>query len=227
MLASSLLAGSAALAGCQTGATRRPSVLWPDTAVSTDPLPRPRPHPARPKLTQSAPVTGVLPRSEWTSAGPNLALINPMNGINRITVHHDGMPPVTLHGTGQAADRIELIRRSHVENRGWADIGYHYIIDPDGRIWEGRSTRYQGAHVKYNNEHNLGVLCLGNFDHQQPTPAALATLDSFVAAQMNALRVGLHQVWTHQEIRPTACPGRTLQYYMERTRGMGGRLASA
>jgi hypothetical protein len=81
--------------------------------------------------------------------------------------------------------------------------------------------------VKDTNEHNLGVLVLGNFDLQQPTPQALASLDSFVAAQMRRYRVPLSRVYTHQELRPTACPGRNLQRYMLATRTRSGRMASA
>ena len=169
---------------------------------------------------------GIASRGQWAHGGPRMALIRPMNGINRITVHHDGMPPVSLRTESQIERRIELIRRSHVEQRGWADIGYHYVIDPDGRIWEGRSTRYQGAHVKYYNEHNLGVLVLGNFDEQRPTRHAKATLERFVTERMHALDISLGAVYTHQELRPTACPGRNLQSFMVATR-RGGMLAQA
>ena len=42
------------------------------------------------------PPPGVIARAEWTKAGPDMGNINPMNGINRITIHHDGMPPAIL-----------------------------------------------------------------------------------------------------------------------------------
>jgi hypothetical protein len=171
-----------------------------------------------------------MPRSAWTRAGvANPRDINPMNGIRRITVHHDGMPPVDLRGDGDVRSRLEQIRRAHIARREgpFADIGYHYIIDPQGRVWEGRSIRYQGAHVKDNNENNLGIMLLGHFNHQRPTPHALAALDRFVGTQMARYNVPLARVYTHQEINPTECPGYHLQRYMVQTRGRGGTLASA
>jgi hypothetical protein len=150
-----------------------------------------------------------------------------MNGISRITVHHDAIASFDVNSMAEAAHRLETIRTSHVVGRGWADIGYHYVIDPSGRVWEGRSLRYQGAHVEDNNEHNLGIVLMGNFDQHAPTPQALASLDRFLAEQMSRYNVSLRRVYTHREIKPTACPGRNLQRYMNATRARGGSLALA
>lgn len=223
ILEAGLVAGMALVAGGCTSSRR-----W--TPLSRDELEGPpRRLPARPGVpgpVPEAPVPGVIPRREWARVGPNLALINPMNGVHRITVHHDGMPPVFLRSRADVAARLEQIRRAHVSrNPPWADIGYHYIVDPQGRVWEGRPVQYQGAHVRYNNEHNLGIVVLGNFDEQRPTLEALAALDAFLADRMRFYRVPLSQVYTHQEIMPTACPGRNLQAYMLATRSRSGRLA--
>ncbi|MCC7390049.1 MAG: N-acetylmuramoyl-L-alanine amidase [Phycisphaerales bacterium] len=177
--------------------------------------------------TATAPATGVIPRTTWTRATPKLWDTNPMNGISRITVHHDGMTAFTSTSQADAASRLESIRNSHVDSRGWADIGYHYIVDPAGRVWEGRPINLQGAHVADNNEHNLGVMVMGNYDQQSPTGASVKALDDFVAAMMRKYKVPVGRVYTHQEIRPTACPGRSLQRVMESTRARGGVLARA
>jgi len=177
--------------------------------------------------TQTASVPGVIARSRWTSATTKTWDTDPMNGISRITVHHDGMTAFTSTSQSEAAARLEMIRRSHVNSRGWADIGYHYIVDPAGRIWEGRPIDRQGAHVADNNPHNLGVMMLGNYDQQAPTNAAVRALDDFVAAMMRKYRVPVSRVYTHQELRPTACPGQSLQRVMVSNRSRGGVLAQA
>jgi hypothetical protein len=100
-------------------------------------------------------------------------------------------------------------------------------VDPSGRVWEGRSVLCQGAHVQDNNEHNLGIVVLGNFEQQVPTPAAIHSLDRFVASQMSRFNVPLRRVYTHQELRRTACPGRNLQRYMLASRSRGGNLMLA
>lgn len=212
-----LLGAALLLSGCQNGSVRAdlPGPAWPGSG---------RAPPTRGADASLPP--GVIPRSRWTSAPVIESLANPLGGVSRITVHHDGMTPFTSTNQAAATQRLESIRRAHV-GRDWADIGYHYIIDPAGRVWEGRPIRYQGAHVKDHNERNLGVMVMGNFDQQSPTPAALARLDEFLAQLMHRHGVRLSQVHTHQELNPTACPGRTLQAYMRRTRASGGRLARA
>ncbi|MBK7404588.1 MAG: N-acetylmuramoyl-L-alanine amidase [Phycisphaerales bacterium] len=224
------LGGMLLLGGCQSAA-RRPRV-----AASTTPTPNPADwefHPVAPKWISGgggdavATVPGVIPRANWTKARPNLPDTNPMNGVSRITVHHDGMTAFTSTSQAAASQRLESIRRAHVNANGWADIGYHYVVDPAGRVWEARPISLQGAHVKDNNEHNLGIMMLGNYDEQAPTTAATKSLDDFVAAMMRKYRVSVSRVYTHQEIRPTACPGTSLQRFMLSARSRGGALARA
>src|SRR6185436_14898125 len=66
----------------------------------------------------------------------------------RITVHHGGdripEPPVALN---EAVKRMQSYQDTHQVRRGWADIGYHYVIDGAGRIWEAREIKWQGAHA--------------------------------------------------------------------------------
>jgi hypothetical protein len=228
VLGSGMLLGAMLLTGCQSRRSAElPGPRYPATAgsstptLASGPLPIPtiRPLPGLP--------ASVVPRTQWTRmdlARPSEA--NPMNGVNRITVHHDAILSADIRTMGDAERRLQAVRTSHV-GRGWADIGYHFVIDPSGRVWEGRPVQYQGAHVEFNNEHNLGIMVMGNFDQQSPAPQALAALDRFLAGQMVRYNVPLRRVFTHQEIRPTACPGRALQRYMIGTRARGGSLALA
>lgn len=197
-----------------------PQTTWPDAISQPVPVatyvraPAPRlqpvappPHPAAPP----PPTLDVIDRSRWASHGPNPAKLNPMGGINRITVHHEGWKPVWFDDFATTAERLDHIRSTHVGTRHWADIGYHYIIDRAGRIWEGRDLRYQGAHVAECNEHNIGVMLLGNFDKQSPSDAQMGTLRNALRVLMKRHGVGVNRVYTHQELKPTACPGRALQ----------------
>lgn len=234
----SLLLGAFVLSGCGGGSSagRLPDTYWASSATTTTPpvyspkspvagTPAVCP-PATPAIPDSSLPIGVMSRSQWTSKGvarPND--VYALGPVRRITIHHDGMPPTQLSSSRDVSARLEQVRSSHVNGRGWADIGYHYAIDPAGRVWEARSVRYQGAHVKDQNENNLGILILGNFDQQSPTSAATTALDRFVANQMLRYGVPLSRVVTHQELAKTECPGRSLQRYMVRTRSGGGQLA--
>ncbi len=204
-------------------------------AISTLPSPawdaHPEPLPAPPRTVAAAPpspaertpvqLPGVLPRSRWARSGPAPALLRPMLPVRYITIHHDGMRPFTGNDTTSAARRLESIRRAH-RGQGWADIGYHFAIDRAGNVWQGRSLEFQGAHVKNHNEHNIGVVVLGNFEEQQPTAAQLAALDRHVKALMQAYGVPASRVKTHREWAATACPGKNVHRHVQGTRGRGG-----
>ncbi|MEM6333785.1 MAG: N-acetylmuramoyl-L-alanine amidase [Planctomycetota bacterium] len=216
-----LLAGCALLlAGCETttALTDRPRPTWPtvsDTPTTRTTHRTPAASPPRtsaaPRPIQRAGGLPVVARSAWASRGPNPRRVNPMAGVQRITIHHEGWRPVYFDSSADTADRIELIRASHVERRGWGDIGYHYIVDRAGRVWEGRSPSYQGAHVRDRNPHNLGVLVLGNFEQQAPSDAQLGGLNAALRALATKHRVPASRIHTHRELNPTACPGRHLQ----------------
>ncbi len=154
--------------------------------------------------------TGIVPRSAWTRERPVLSLTDPLTRVTRITIHHEGSTPYSSTNMRDALARLESVRRAH-RNRGWADIGYHYAIDPAGRVYACRPTSLQGAHVKFHNEQNLGIVVLGNFEQQHPTSDALRSLARFVAEQMRLYGIPVDRVYTHRELRPTLCPGRNLQ----------------
>lgn len=169
------------------------------------------------------PSLRVTPRAVWAKGAPIPSRMDRQAPIYRITVHHDGLPPVTLRTRSEVAHRLELIRLSHLK-RGFGDIGYHYIVDPMGGLWEGRPLRFQGAHVAHQNQGNLGIMALGNFEEQQPTAAQLRSLDAFVTQQMRRFRVPVSRLFTHRELAATLCPGRNLQKHMIAARSAGGPL---
>ncbi|HLO41854.1 MAG TPA: N-acetylmuramoyl-L-alanine amidase, partial [Phycisphaerales bacterium] len=233
ILQGTLLAGVGTLLwGCQgsskgSGPMLVPGPVWPDMEPSAAPpagatpiVGAATPPRAMPVMPQAG---GMMTRAAWNSQAPIVSRMQPMNGINRITIHHSAIENTSLRSQGDVARMLNGIRHEHMNRKGepFGDIGYHYIIDPAGRVWEGRSTSFQGAHVSKNNEHNLGVMLLGNFQSQTPTAAATATLDSFVAYQMQRYNISVNRVYTHQEIGKSACPGRNLQRYMDQTRSRG------
>lgn len=59
---------------------------------------------------------------------------------------------------------IQDIRRWHVEDNGWEDVGYHYFIKLDGEIQKGRDIEKVGAHCKGRNKHSIGICYCGGLD---------------------------------------------------------------
>ena len=215
-----------ALAACSatTRSARIPPPEWSDVPATPKPpvvavKPAPKAPPATSKpIGETNPVGEAAlpwakPRYLWAKAQPDFANLNPMLPVTAITVHHDGLDDLVFAtDTATMSARIEHYRMGH-RGKGWADIGYHLVIDRSGTLWQGRAIRWQGAHVKNRNEGNVGVLVMGNFERQQPTAAQMKTLDRVLRDLMRTYRVSKSRVYTHREWpdAETACPGRNLQ----------------
>jgi len=188
------------------------------------PMANDRPEEASPKI----PVE-LISKTYWAEqvmAVPEEA--DPMGRITKITIHHDGLPSTMINTHPKIAERILDIYHGHIK-RNWADIGYHFIVDPQGRVWEGRPLNYQGAHVKDFNEGNIGILVLGNFQYNKPNEKSMNALFKLMGYLMKEYKLEWNQVFTHRELVPyqsNECPGIYLQTIIENARKSGGLLSS-
>lgn len=96
---------------------------------------------------------GIVGEATWAALG-TLALNKSKRSINEIIVH------CTASYEGQPMT-VEAIRRMHIRERGWSDIGYHYVVYLDGSIHEGRNVNISGAHCTGHNTHSIGVVYVG------------------------------------------------------------------
>jgi N-acetylmuramoyl-L-alanine amidase len=80
-----------------------------------------------------------------------------MRKIDKIIVHCSATP----EGRNVL---ISEVKRWHVEERGWSDIGYHFVIELDGSVRIGRPIEIKGAHSKGNNHDSIGVCYIGGVD---------------------------------------------------------------
>lgn len=107
-------------------------------------------------------------------------------------------------------EREEAAMRSiqglHQRGRGWTDIGYHYVIFPSGRIYEGRPRDTVGAHARNGNQHP-SISFAGNYEERSPTAASLGAFAHLTQ------HLGLRVLIGHYRIpgNATACPGRHLK----------------
>lgn len=222
------IAGAAAVAGCAPKAARGlPLGEWREppeppaparvVAAEAEPTPSPAPASASARMQGAdAALPWAKPRFLWAKGPPLQARLNPMLPVTCATVHHDGLEDLFWSvRPADAAARLERYRLGHLD-REWADIGYHLAIDRAGVLWQGRSIRWQGAHVQHHNEGNVGVLVMGNFDLQRPTAAQLATLRRVLSDLRATYGIARGRIYTHREWEDaqTACPGRNLQSRM-------------
>lgn len=109
---------------------------------------------------------------------------------------------------GEAPDYMAVVKeiqRQHVVDKGWADIAYHFLIAPDGTIYEGRDFRVRGTHTEEFNTGQVGIALIGNFDGEDPSPEQVQALESLVASLSESIGIGC--LGQHNHFNSTACPG--------------------
>lgn len=114
-----------------------------------------------------------------------------MRKINEIIVHCAATRPNWMDSKTVEQKRDE-IRRWHVDDNGWADIGYHYVIDRDGQTAKGRPLENAGAHTQGRNANSIGVCLIGGHGSAVNDPFS----DHFTEEQDQALRVLIDSLQT-------------------------------
>ncbi|MET0840058.1 MAG: FG-GAP-like repeat-containing protein, partial [Marmoricola sp.] len=156
-------------------------------------------------------------------------------------VHH------TVNANNYTAAQVPALLRGiyayHTQSRGWRDIGYNYLVDRFGRIWEGRwggvDRAVVGAHTLGYNEVSFAMSAIGNFDVARPPTAVLnayARLFAWKLAIYNipANKTGiavkgrtLQAINGHRDAGSTACPGRYLYAQLPYIRTQARKIQNA
>jgi N-acetyl-anhydromuramyl-L-alanine amidase AmpD len=128
-----------------------------------------------------------------------------------------------IHHTATARDKTTFaaVKRYHV-SKGWGDIGYHYFITADGKVWPGRSENTIGAHARASsmNYKSLGICLTGNFMKEVPTYEQLQSLHDLLLKLIEKYKISKDNVLGHREVpkAATACPGDFLLEWIEKFR---------
>jgi hypothetical protein len=169
------------------------------------------------------------------------------------TVHHT----VTANNDPDPASTIRGIYRYHAVDLAWGDIGYHFLIDEAGRLYEGRYSGPDGlpghredgqvataAHTLNYNTGNIGVALLGDFTGREPSAAAQGTLTLLLAVlaqfheldplgtvhyvnPVNGMAKDTGTISGHRDWGATECPGAKLYPMLGSLRADAARLAES
>lgn len=145
-----------------------------------------------------------------------------MREITEIFIHCAATKPQWMINA-TADQKVEEIRRWHVEERNWRDIGYHFVIDRSGDTVKGRGIEEVGAHVKYHNLNSIGICLVGGWggaatdefeEHftELQREALFKLLDDLTAQFPNA------KIRGHNEVAAKACPCFNVSEFMKNGR---------
>jgi hypothetical protein len=102
----------------------------------------------------------------------------------------------------------------------WNDIPYHYIVSPDGTVYEGRSTSLPGdTNTEYDPRGHVLVMLLGNFEVQTPTSRQWGSTVTLLAELLRSNGLDADAIGTHRQYsNQTVCPGENLSSRFEQLR---------
>ncbi|MBK8563243.1 MAG: N-acetylmuramoyl-L-alanine amidase [Saprospiraceae bacterium] len=183
-----------------------------------------KPHTFIPQTSDRAVCTCPQPafqgRLDWCPDGSCPADPTPefVPDPTHVIVHHTA-------GTNVSSDWAAVVRSIwdfHVNTNGWDDIGYNWLVDPNGVLYEGRGDGRLGAHFCAQNGKTTGICVIGDFTSIQPQAAAMNTLADFLAWEtcdenIDPLGTSFHSgsgltlanVSGHRDGCNTSCPGDT------------------
>jgi hypothetical protein len=140
----------------------------------------------------------------------------PMGKPTRMTLHHTADARAVGSSYAAVAERVKAYQTGHQQTNRWADIGYHFIVDAQGRIWQGREMTWKGAHAgnKEANEKNIGIALIGNFEKGHPSSAQKDATEELITWLSLEYGIPSSKIYGHGEIEKmysipgTCCPGK-------------------
>lgn len=170
----------------------------------------------------------IVSRAQW-GADESLRRSSPSYGSEIVAgfVHHT--VNANNYSQSEADDLVRGIYRYHVSSRGWSDIGYNFLVDRFGTVYEGRyggvTRPVVGAHAAGFNTNTFGVSLIGNFETMRPPTVMLGGLRTllawkydyhhvYVGGEVKYSEYGtnssvtLNRLSGHRDVGQTACPGR-------------------
>jgi hypothetical protein len=132
---------------------------------------------------------------------------------------------VTLHHTGDAQPlrpEDDLVRKLRglqswgAAERNWWDVPYHFLLDLEGRIYEGRDYHFMGeTNTAYDPGGHFLISVVGNYERQEPTRAQIAAIADMMAWALREFDLPLDRIGGHYDYAQTGCPGQHLRKYLE------------
>jgi len=184
-------------------------------------------------VTAAAAAPGVISRAEW-GAAPQACAPDVASTLLAAVVHHTAGPN-TYGSVEQAKAQIRADQRYHQQSRGWCDIGYNFLVDKWGNVYEGRadsgSRPVIGVHAGGFNTATVGVSMLGDYSSTTPSAAVRESVARVIAWRLGSYHrdpmstigyttlggensrfaanttLALPVVIGHRDVAYTACPG--------------------
>jgi N-acetylmuramoyl-L-alanine amidase len=194
----------------------------------------------------------VIPRAEWGGASVKPRRSPDYGEVQLAFVHHT--VTTNNYGPEDSAGIVLGIARFHRDSNGWDDIGYNFLVDQYGQVFEGRAGGIDqavvGAQTQGYNTFSTGIACLGTFTSVAQSPEGMDALARLIGWKLSVHgiptegtitvtstggsanrypageTVTLERISGHRDGNATSCPGDVLYSQLEDLRAAAGGHAA-
>ncbi len=153
----------------------------------------------------------IVPAEEWGS-DPDPIPEERRHTPRYLTVHHAG---VVWNEGDDPVTRLQNLQSWGKSDRDWPDLPYHFLIAPDGRIFEGRSLEYEPeTNTDYDTMGHIGIQLWGSFGVQRASIEQVESLVELLAWLADKHEIDPGTIQGHMDVAQTACPGTDLYRYI-------------
>ena len=155
----------------------------------------------------------IVPVADWGGTPADASQAR-RHSITHITLHHQGEPYKAGTDPRQYLRNLQTWSRN---TKHWLDIPYHYIIDLDGQIFEGRKIDYAGdTNTEYDPAGHALIEVVGNFEEVEPNQQQLDAVVALMASLAAKYQVPVENIASHRDHSDkTVCPGANLYRYVQ------------
>jgi len=144
-------------------------------------------------MVEISDITDQLPK-----ASGKIYSSRPLEAISMFVIHHSA----TSSGDPWAYARY------HVEENGWPGIGYHFVIQKDGKVYQTNKLTTVSYHTSGMNAVSVGICLTGQYDQTTPPPAQLGALIGLLRHLRNL--IGQKPIYGHNQFSLKSCPGENI-----------------
>ncbi|ROR72119.1 N-acetylmuramoyl-L-alanine amidase [Bogoriella caseilytica] len=192
---------------------------------------------ASPQTTSAMPASGpaaptIISRAGWSADEANTTwpIDYPVEypELRSATLHHTA--GTNNYTAGQSAGIVRGIWHFHRWDRNWGDIGYNFLVDRFGQVFEGRKGTLDspagrmvvGGHASGHNTGSLGIAVMGDFTSTSPPEVVYDRFVEIIAWQFHRAGIdarttttvgstsGLPRIYGHRRVQSTTCPGQAI-----------------
>lgn len=127
---------------------------------------------------------------------------------------------IVIHHTASEIGNLEYYKKLHQEERGWDDIGYHFLINngtyntvpgqiEESDLWKKRKSGYSTKNWLVNT-FGISIVIVGNLENHPPLPQQYESVISLIHRLSTEYNIPANRIFGHREIQNTKCPGKYL-----------------